>query len=70
MRTKKPNVASEGKPKASVILLSKADLASVKLAENPQFIAMIERSRARHAREGGISSSEMRRRLGIKSKKH
>jgi hypothetical protein len=33
------------------------------LAVHPEFLALIERSRARLRAEGGISSDEMRRRL-------
>jgi hypothetical protein len=39
---------------------------TISLSTNPQFIAIIERSRARQKAEGGISSDEMRRRLGLK----
>ena len=34
---------------------------------DPQFLAIIERSRARIKKEGGISADEMRRRLKSKS---
>ncbi|MGE5445611.1 MAG: hypothetical protein ACM3SR_13630 [Ignavibacteriales bacterium] len=44
----------------------KADLETVTISTNPQFIALIERSRARQKSEGGISSTEMRRRLKVK----
>ena len=40
-----------------------ADIEAVSLSNNPKFIALIERSRARQRSEGGISSEEMRRRL-------
>ena len=43
------------------------DSESVSLVNNPRFLAIIERSRIRHEREGGISSDEMRRRLGLVS---
>jgi hypothetical protein len=43
---------------------------TLKLSTHPKFLALIERSRARQKAEGGISSDEMRRRLGIKSRKH
>jgi hypothetical protein len=36
---------------------------------NPEFIAMIERSRARHKPGSGISLTEMRRSLGAKGRK-
>lgn len=35
------------------------------VAASPRFQAIIERSRERHRREGGISPEEMRRRLGV-----
>ena len=41
------------------------DLETVILSTHPQFLELIERSRQRHQREGGISSEEMRRRLGL-----
>ena len=42
-----------------------ADLETVTLSTHPQFLELIERSRQRHKTEGGISSEEMRRRLGL-----
>ena len=42
-----------------------ADLEMVTLSTHPQFLELIERSRQRHKTEGGISSEEMRRRLGL-----
>jgi hypothetical protein len=33
----------------------------IALSQNPQLLAIIERSRARQTREGGISSADMRR---------
>lgn len=35
------------------------------LSMNPKFIEVIERSRAQRWPEGGISGTEMRRRLGL-----
>lgn len=52
-----------GKPVAALIHIENADLETVTLSTHPQFVALIERSRARHSMEGGISSAEMRRRL-------
>ncbi len=43
----------------------KSDSETMKLSTNPKFIAIIEDSRARMKAEGGISSEEMRRRLGL-----
>lgn len=59
-------VTSDGKPVAALVSVKNADLEMVKLSTHPQFIALIEQSRARHKSEGGISSQEMRRRLNLK----
>jgi hypothetical protein len=45
------------------VSIPNADIETVSLSNNPKFIALIERSRARQKSEGGISSEEMRRRL-------
>jgi antitoxin (DNA-binding transcriptional repressor) of toxin-antitoxin stability system len=58
-------LTEDGKPVAALVPIEDVDLESLSLATNPEFIALIERSRARHAAEGGISSEEMRRRLGL-----
>ena len=55
-----------GKPIAALVSVENADLETITLSTHPQFIALIERSRARQRAEGGISSDEMRRRLGLK----
>ena len=41
------------------------DTESISLGTNPEFMAIIERSRRRHAAEGGIPIEEVRRRLGL-----
>lgn len=56
----------KGKPIAALVSLENADLETVALGTNRKFLALIERSRARHREEGGISADEMRRRLGVK----
>jgi antitoxin (DNA-binding transcriptional repressor) of toxin-antitoxin stability system len=53
-----------GKPVAALVPLKNADIETVTLSTHSQFLALIERSRARQKTEGGISSEEMRRRLG------
>ncbi len=57
-------ITKEGKPVAALVSISNADIESVSLSTHPRFIALIERSRARQNVEGGISTEEMRRRLG------
>ena len=54
-----------GKPVAALVPIENADLETVTLSTHPRFLALIERSRARHKAEGGISGKEMRRRLGL-----
>ena len=56
-------VTSHGQPVAARVAIENADMATVALSTNPQFIELIERSRARVRAEGGISSEEMRRRF-------
>lgn len=58
-------IAVDGKPVAALVSLENTDFETISLSMNPQFMSLIERSRARQQREGGISSTEMRRRLGV-----
>ena len=55
-----------GKPIAALVSVENADLETITPSTHPQFITLVERSRARQKAEGGISSKEMRRRLGVK----
>jgi PHD/YefM family antitoxin component YafN of YafNO toxin-antitoxin module len=56
-------ITKEGKPLAALISLINADMETISQSNNPKFIALIERSRTRQKKEGGISFQEMRRRL-------
>jgi prevent-host-death family protein len=58
----------DGRPVAALVAIEDADLESVTLGTNPQFLALLERSRTRQKAEGGISSAEMRRRLGLEER--
>ena len=58
-------ITSNGEPIAALVTLENVDLETISLSTNPKFMALIERSRARLRSEGGISSTEMRRRLGL-----
>jgi hypothetical protein len=53
------------KPIAVLLPVQNADLETVSLSLNPKFLAFIERSKRRYYQEGGISSEELRRELGI-----
>ena len=55
-----------GKPVAALIAIENADAETVSLSTDPRFLALIERSRARHSAIGGITSREMRRCLGLR----
>ena len=59
-------LTANGKPVAALIIIRKTDLETIQLSTNPKFMALIRRSRVRQKAEGGISSAEMRRRLGLK----
>jgi|RhiMetdeSRZDD1v2_1073273.scaffolds.fasta_scaffold1621414_2 prevent-host-death family protein len=56
-------VTRNGQPIAAVVALPNTDAETVALSQSPQFLAIIERSRARQAQEGGISSADMRQRF-------
>ena len=59
-------LTKHGKPVAALVSLEDVDTETVKLSCNPKFMALIERSRAQRKLKGGISSAEMRKRLGLK----
>jgi prevent-host-death family protein len=56
-------VTSEGKPVAALVPIENADLETVELSTNRQFLDLIERSRARVRAKGGVSSEEIRGRF-------
>lgn len=58
-------ITDHGKPIAALLPLYNTDMETAALSTNPKFLALIERSRHRHAKEGGISSKEMRKRFGL-----
>lgn len=54
-----------GKPVAALVPIENADAETATLSTHPEFLALIERSRIRQKKEGGMSSAEMRRRLEV-----
>jgi hypothetical protein len=56
-------ITENGSPAAVVLALSNTDLETISLSTNPEFLALIERSRSRVQAEGGLSPAEMRRRV-------
>lgn len=58
-----------GRPVAAVVPLDDEDYFSMRLASDPRFIQIIERSRARYQATGGVSLAEMRRKHGVASRR-
>jgi len=58
-------VTDQGKPVAVFLPLENTDLETASLSSNPRFLELIQRSRSRMSQEGGVSSGEVRRRLGL-----
>ena len=58
-------VVKRGRPFAAVVPIRNADEETVALSTNRKFMTIIDRSRARAKKEGGISAKELRRRLGL-----
>lgn len=56
-----------GKPVAALVSLKNVNAETLRLSTNPQFIALIKKSRARLKAEGGIPSAEVRRKLKLKA---
>jgi hypothetical protein len=56
-------VTDDGQPVAALVMLEDTDLETVALSTDPGFLDLIQGSRARHTREGGLSGAEVRRRL-------
>jgi antitoxin (DNA-binding transcriptional repressor) of toxin-antitoxin stability system len=56
-------ITDQGTPTAVILPLTNVDLESLSLGTNPEFLALIERSRARARDEGELSAAEMRRRV-------
>ncbi len=57
-----------GKPIAALVSIENVDWETLTLSTHPQFMTLIEHSRSRQQDEGGISSHELRRRLGVDKK--
>jgi antitoxin (DNA-binding transcriptional repressor) of toxin-antitoxin stability system len=70
MRTSRETivVTKRGKPVAALVPVTDADWETIRVSSSPVFQRIIARSRKRQAREGGISSAEMRRRLNLPAK--
>jgi hypothetical protein len=59
-------VKSQGQTVAAVVPLTNADdLEDLLLSRSPEFEAVLQRSQQRLEKEGGLSSDEVRQRLGL-----
>ena len=56
-------ITDDGKPVAALLPVGNADLETVELSSNPEFLRIIESSRALRESTEGISSEEVRKRL-------
>jgi len=56
-------IVHKGVPLAVLVPAGNDDYESVQMSTNPEFIAILERSRARGREEGGFSTEEMRKML-------
>jgi len=59
-------VTAGGKPVAALVPIEDVDLESLSLGTNPDFLGLIETSRARCRPGAGISTDEMRKRLAAR----
>ena len=59
----------KGDPVAALVRVTSADLETLSLGSNSDFLRMITRSRKSWKTEGGLSAREVRRRLARPSKK-
>ena len=58
-------LTDHGRVVATIVPANEEDAESMLLSINPRFGAILERSRTRLESEGGLSSEEVRKRLGI-----
>jgi hypothetical protein len=58
-------VTQDGQTVAAIVPANEEDAESLLLSINPQFEAILERSQQRLESEGGITSAEVRQRLGL-----
>lgn len=63
-------ITSNGQPIAALVTLESIDIETISLSTNPKFIELIERLRSKRGIESGVSSTEMRRRLGLSTSNH
>jgi hypothetical protein len=58
-------VTRNGDPLMAILSVEGMDQETLSLSTNPDFLALLEDSRARYRTEGGLSTEEVRPRLGL-----
>jgi hypothetical protein len=58
-------LTKDGRTVAAVVPAGEEDVENLLLSINPQFQAILERSQTRLEAEGGLSTDEVRKRLGL-----
>lgn len=58
-------LTKNGEVVAAVVPVDEQDAENMLLSINPKFVAILERSRQRLEAEGGLSSAEVRQKLGL-----
>lgn len=53
----------DGKPVAALVGLGSIDMETCAMSNDPRFLSIIEKSRARYKAEGGLTPAELRRRF-------
>lgn len=58
-------ITVNGQPIAAIVPIPNTDLETIALSSNPEFLALIARSREQQRTEGGITADVLRQRLGL-----
>lgn len=58
-------IIQEGQPVAGLMPVTEDELEDISLSKNPQFLAILEQSRASLHEKGGASLEQVKRRLGL-----
>src|SRR5580765_581199 len=62
-------LTNNGRPVVSVTNLAGRDWESISLVNNPRFLDLIEESRRSYREQGGTGIGELRRELGLRTKR-
>jgi antitoxin (DNA-binding transcriptional repressor) of toxin-antitoxin stability system len=58
----------DGEPVAALVGLENVDMETLAMSNNAKFLKIIQKSRARYKKEGGLSADELRARLNRRGK--